>query len=192
MMARDAIGSLALVSLFVVAGVCASNASEPDPTRIDPYKNFQFRLKWDGREVAGASKVSMLDSSGQAVDYRSGGDPSTSRKSSGRSKYDAITVERGVTYDPAFQNWANTVWQMSTQPGSEVSLANFRKDIYLEAFDDPGNMGAAYVLHRCTVSELQAAHDINSDPGAATIEHIKFACEGWERDPSVNEPPQTK
>ena len=29
-------------------------------SRFDPYKNFKFRVKWDGRTVAGLNKMSAL------------------------------------------------------------------------------------------------------------------------------------
>ena len=98
--------------------------------RVDPYKNFKFRLKWDGKYVAGVSKVSSLKRTTEVIEFRSGGDPSTSHKSPGRTKYDAITLERGVTQDTDFEQWANKVWNYGASLGSEVSLKEFRKDIY--------------------------------------------------------------
>ena len=64
-------------------------------TRFDPYKNFKFRVKWDGRYVAGVSKVSALKRTTEMVEHREGGDPSTSHKSPGRNKFEAVTLERG-------------------------------------------------------------------------------------------------
>src|SRR6266508_2094745 len=96
-------------------------------TRLDPYKNFKFRVKWDGRYVAGASKVSSLKRTTEVVKHRDGGDESTSRKSPGRTEYDAITLERGVTHDVEFEQWANKVWDINTNV--EVSLQSVRKDI---------------------------------------------------------------
>src|SRR5437879_13540100 len=76
-------------------------------TRFDPYKNFKFRVRWDGRYVAGVSKVGALKRSTEVVEHREGGDPSTGRKSPGRTKFEAITLERGVTHDTEFEKWAN-------------------------------------------------------------------------------------
>ena len=101
-------------------------------SRFDPYKNFKFRVRWDGRYVAGISKVSALKRTTEVVKHRDGGDPSSSRKSPGRTEFDAITLERGVTHDTDFEAWAAKVWQLQAGLGSEVSLANFRKDIILE------------------------------------------------------------
>src|ERR1700738_215615 len=113
-------------------------------TRFDPYKNFKFRVKWDGRYVAGISKVSALKRTTEVVEFREGGDPSTSRKSPGRTKYDAITLERGVTHDVEFERWANKVWNYGGTAGSESSLADFRKDIILDLFNEAGQKVLSY------------------------------------------------
>src|SRR5260370_23028591 len=92
-----------------------------NPTRFDPYKNFKFRVKWDGKYVAGVSKVSALKRSTEVVEHREGGDPSTGRKSPGRSKYEPITLERGVTHDPESERWANKAWHLGAGLGREAS-----------------------------------------------------------------------
>ena len=156
--------------------------------RLDPYKNFKFRIKWDGVYAAGISKVSSLKRSTEVVEHRSGGDPSTAHKSPGRTKYDAITLERGLTQDLAFHDWAGLVWNFKAGLGSEVSLANFRKDLYLEMYNEAGQLVIAYKIYRCWVSEYQALPDLDSNANAIAIEHIKLENEGWERDTSVTEP----
>jgi phage tail-like protein len=83
-----------------------------NPTRFDPYKNFKFRIKWDGKYVAGLSKISALRRTTEAIRYREGGDPSSSRKSPGRTEYDPITLQRGVTHDLEFEQWTNKVWDL--------------------------------------------------------------------------------
>src|SRR5580704_10991694 len=103
-----------------------------NPARLDPYKNFKFRLKWDGVYVAAVSKMSSLKRTTEVIEHRSGGDPSTAHKSPGRQKYDALTLERGLTQNTEFHDWAALVWNYGSGLGSEVSLANFRKNIYLE------------------------------------------------------------
>ena len=157
-------------------------------TRFDPYKNFKFRLKWDGRYVAGVSKVGALKRSTEVVPYREGGDPSTERRSPGQTKYEAITLERGVTHDPEFENWANKVWNYGNSLGAEVSLANFRKDIILEFYNEAGQLAIAYKIYRCWVSEYQALPDLDASANAVAIQTLKLENEGWERDTSVNEP----
>jgi phage tail-like protein len=157
-------------------------------TRFDPYKNFKFRVKWDGRYVAGVSKVGALKRSTEMVEHREGGDPSTSHKSPGRTKYEAVTLERGVTHDLEFERWANKVWNFGAGLGSEVSLKDFRKDISIEVYNEAGQKVLAYNLFRCWVSEFQAFPDLDANANAIAIQHIKLENEGWERDLSVVEP----
>ena len=159
-----------------------------NPTRLDPYKNFKFRLKWDGVYVAAVSKMSTLKRTTEVVEHRSGGDPSTTHKSPGKNKYDAITLERGLTQDMNFHNWAGLVWNFGSGLGTELSLANFRKDIYLEFYNEAGQLVIAYKIYRCWVSEYQAMPDLDANANAIAIEHIKLENEGWERDTSVTEP----
>jgi phage tail-like protein len=159
-----------------------------NPTRLDPYKNFKFRLKWDGKYVAGISKVSVLKRTTEVVKHRAGGDASTSRKSPGRTEYDPISLDRGVTQDIVFEQWANKVWDYGAGLGMEVSLADFRKDIILEMYNEAGQLVIAYKIYRCWVSEYQALPDLDSNANAVAIQHIKLENEGWERDTSVTEP----
>jgi phage tail-like protein len=156
--------------------------------RFDPYKNFKFRLKWDGRYVAGISKVSALKRTTEVVKHRDGGDPSTSRKSPGRTEFDAITLERGVTHDPDFEAWAAKVWQIGAGLGAEVSLADFRKDVILDFFNEAGQLAISYKIYRAWVSEYQALPDLDANANAVAIQHIKLENEGWERDISTTEP----
>jgi phage tail-like protein len=159
-----------------------------NPQRFDPYKNFKFRVKWDGRYVAGISKVSVLKRTTEVVKHREGGDPSSSRKSPGRTEYDAITLERGVTHDPEFEKWANKVWNFGSGLGAEVSLKDFRKDIILEIYNEAGQLAFAYKIFRCWVSEWQATADLDANANAVLIQHLKLENEGWERDTAVPEP----
>jgi phage tail-like protein len=157
-------------------------------TRFDPYKNFKFRVKWDGQYVAGISKVSGLKRTTEVVKHREGGDPSSSRKSPGRTEWDAITLERGVTHDPAFEAWAGLVWQLGANLGAEVSLKTFRKDIIIEVYNEAGQKAIAYNVYRCWVSEYLALPDLDANANAVAIQHIKLENEGWSRDLSVTEP----
>jgi phage tail-like protein len=156
--------------------------------RFDPYKNFKFRIKWDGRYVAGISKVSALKKTTEVVEHREGGDPSSSRKSPGRTKYEAITLERGVTHDKDFEQWANKVWNYGAGLGAEVSLKDFRKDLILELYNESGQLVIAYKVFRSWVSEYQALPDLDANANAVAIQHIKLENEGWERDYEVPEP----
>jgi phage tail-like protein len=157
-------------------------------SRFDPYKNFKFRVKWDGRYVAGISKVGSLKRTTDPVEHREGGDPSTNRRSPGRTKYDAITLERGVTHDLEFEQWANKVWDLGAGLGAEVSLADFRKDIIIDLFNEAGQKVISYKVYRCWVSEYQALPDLDANANAIAIQHIKLENEGWERDLDTVEP----
>lgn len=156
--------------------------------RFDPYKNFKFRVQWDGRYVAGISKVGALQRTTEVVTHREGGDPSTNRKSPGRTDYAAITLERGVTHDNAFEIWANKVWNFGSGLGAEVSLADFRKDLVIDVFNEAGQKVLSYRVYRCWVSEFQAQADLDANANATLIQSIKLENEGWERDYDVTEP----
>ena len=159
-----------------------------NPQRFDPYKNFKFRVRWDGRYVAGVSKVSSLKRTTEVVKHRDGGDPSSTRKSPGRTEFEAITLERGVTHDTEFEKWANKVWNFGSGLGAEVSLKDFRKDIILEMYNEAGQLAIAYKVFRCWVSEFQALPDLDANANAVAIQQLKLENEGWERDYDVVEP----
>lgn len=154
------------------------------PNRFDPYKNFKFRVKFGTSPdyVAGISKVGALKRTTEMVEHREGGDPSTSRKSPGRNKFEAITLERGVSHDPAFEAWVNKVWNFNGRDGRESSLADFRKDIIIDVFNEAGQKVISYKVYRCWVSEYQALPDLDANANAVAIETIKLENEGWERD----------
>jgi len=159
-----------------------------NPNRFDPYKNYKFIVKWDGRYVAGVSKISELIRYTEVIIHREGGDPSTSKKSPGRSEYAPITLERGVTHDLEFEKWANKVWNYGAGLGGEVSLKDFRKDVIIELFNEAGQKVLAYKAYRCWVSEYQALPELDSNSGAIAIQKLTLENEGWERDYEVTEP----
>lgn len=158
------------------------------PQRFDPYKNFKFRIKWDGKYVAGVSKIGALKRKTEPVPHRNGGDPSTVRISPGQTKYDPITCERGVTHDQEFEKWANKVWNFGSGLGVEVSLKDFRKDLIIEMYNEAGQLAIAYKVFRCWVSDYQALPDLDASANAVAIETITIQNEGWERDYEVKEP----
>ena len=159
-----------------------------NPQRFDPYKNFKFRVKWDGRYVVGVSKMSVLKRTTESVKHREGGDPSSSRKSPGRTEYDAVTLERGVTHDTEFEKWANKVWNFGSGLGAETSLKDFRKDLVIEVYNEAGQLAIAYKLFRAWVSEYQALPEMDANANAVAIQTLKLENEGWERDYEVGEP----
>jgi len=158
--------------------------------RLDPYKNFKFKVKWDGNYVAGVSKVGALTRTSHVVKHREGGDPHSMRKSPGQSDYNAITLERGVTHDQDFEQWANKVWDYTSSGsyGSEVSLADFRKDIIIELYNIAGQKVIAYNIYRCWPSEFTSMPELDAQANAVAIQSLKLENEGWERVYSVTEP----
>jgi phage tail-like protein len=163
-----------------------------NPLRLNAYPNFMFRVKWDGRYVAGLSKCSGLKRTTEVIEHREGGDPSSPRKQPGRTKYEAITLERGVTHDVEFERWANKVWNFGAGLGSQVSLKDFRKEILIEMYNEAGQLVIAYKVYRCWVSEFQALPDLDANANAVAIQHIKIENEGWERDLDVTEPAEVQ
>ncbi|GAB6192452.1 phage tail protein [Desulfocastanea catecholica] len=157
--------------------------------RFDPYKNMKFRIKWDGRYVAGVSKISALKRSTEVVTHREGGDPSTSRVSPSVWKFEPITLERGVTHDVEFETWANKVY--SVEAGIVLSLKDFRKDLTIELLNEQGKVAKAYKVYRCWVTEYQALPELDANGHAVAIEHMVLQNEGWERDTDVAEPTET-
>jgi phage tail-like protein len=161
-----------------------------NPERFDPYKNFKFRVLWEGTTtpVAGVSKVSAMKRTTEVVKHREGNDPSSSRKMPGRTEYEPITLERGVTHDTEFEKWANKVWNYASGLGSEVSLKDFRRNILIEVYNEAGQLAIRYKVFRCWVSEFQALSDLDANANAVAIQTLKLENEGWERDYEVAEP----
>jgi phage tail-like protein len=154
--------------------------------RFDPYRNFKFRVKWDGRYVAGISKVTGLKRTTEVVEHREGGDPSTARKSPGRNKFDAVTLERGITHDLEFDAWTNKVWSYGAGLGAETSLKDFRKDFIIEMYNEAGQLVVAWEIYRAWVSEYTPP-ELDANANAVAIERIKCEIEGFKRS-SVPEP----
>jgi phage tail-like protein len=159
-----------------------------NPSRIDPYKNFKFRVKWNGVYVAGVSKVSALKRTTEVIEHRDGGSPSSPHKTPGRTKFEPITLERGVTHDKEFEQWANKVWNLGSGLGLEVSLKDFRRDLIVELLNEAGQVAIAYRIYRAWVSEFQAQADLDANANATLIQSLKIEHEGWERDFDVIEP----
>ena len=152
--------------------------------RFDPYKTFMFRVRWDGNYVAGLSKMSALKRSTTPVVHRDGADPSRERKSPGVTKFEAVTLERGLTHDPEFEKWANLVHSVS----NPMSLKGFRKDVIVDVFNESGQKVLSYELHRCWVSDFQALPALDAATAAVAIETIKLELEDWVRVTDVTEP----
>jgi len=182
--------ALAGMSLCLAVAVTAAQATEfpVNPARFDPYKNFKFRVKWDGHFIDGVSKVSPLTRSTQVIDYREGGDASTVHRSTGITKFEKVTLERGLTQDTAFEAWADLVWKNGAPAGQEIALAAFRKDVVVDVYNEAGQLVTAYTLFRCWPSEYTALSDLDANVPGVLVQRLTLVCEGWDRDRSVVEP----
>jgi phage tail-like protein len=159
-----------------------------NPERFDPYKQFKFRVKWDNEYIYGITKVSGLVRATEVVTTRNGAEPSTIRRSPGLTLYEPIVLERGVTHDPAFEEWANLVWAFGAGLGSEVTLSEFRKDIYIELLNEAGQVVKAWMVYRSWPSEYVAVSEFDAHNPDTAIESLTLQHEGWERDTEVTEP----
>jgi phage tail-like protein len=159
--------------------------------RFDPYKSYRFLIFFDTSTtpVAGVSKIGGLKRSSDPIEYKEGGN-AIIRRGLGRAKYDAITLERGVTHDKDFEDWANAA-QVLDKGAPSQSLKGLRKEVRIELLNEMGQPVHRYVVHRCWVSEYQALPDMDAGQNAVALEHIKLENEGWEHDLTLTEPTET-
>ena len=158
----------------------------PQTNRFDPYRTFRFKVKWDGQYVAGLSKMGALKRTTEMVEFREAGENITSRKLPGKTSFTAVTLEAGITYDTAFEDWANLVNDFASH--SLTSLGEFRKNITVDVFNEAGQKAISFNLYRCWVSEYQALPDLDAGAYAVAITTIKLEFEWFERDRDVVEP----
>ncbi|RJO70869.1 phage tail protein [Nocardia panacis] len=158
--------------------------AEGKTKRRDPFKNFRFRVKLSGGNdyILGVSKVTGFKRTTEVIKHRAGGDPATSTKLPGRTEYDPIVLERGVTTDKAFEQWANRVWSFTNSAGGmETSLKDFRQDLVVDVFNEGGQKVLSYQVFNCWVSEWQPVSDLDANANAVAIQHIRLENEGWVR-----------
>ena len=156
--------------------------------RFDPYKNYRF-LVYLGESVspvAGVSKVTGMKRTSDVIEYKEGGNAIT-LKGIGRTKYEPITLERGVTHDPDFEDWANAS-QVLDKGSPKSSLGDLRKTVRIVLQNEAGQAVQQYIVYRCWVSEYQALPDLDAGGNAVALQHVKLENEGWERDRTVVEP----
>ena len=158
--------------------------------RFDPYKNFKFQIEWDNKPVAGVSKVGALKRTTEVVKHRSGAENSIDHKSPGRTSYEAITLERGLTHDVEFEAWANRVHTF--QGDSMMDLDGYKKELTLVVMNERGQPAFRYFLHACWVSSFTAIPDLDANATAVAIESLTLEVEGWERDLATTEPDESE
>lgn len=182
-------GFIIAVLIFLLAN-SINNAAQfsVNTHRFDPYKQFKFRVKWDGKYVAGISKISGLHRNTEVVLMRNGTESGSVRKSPGQTVYEPIMLERGLTHDTEFERWANKVWNLNSGSGTEVSLKDFRKDIIIDLFNEAGQKVLSYKVYRCWPSKYSAINELDANNTEVAIESLVLEHEGWERDQAVVEP----
>jgi phage tail-like protein len=184
---RIAIALLGAAALFVFSEAHAAEFAV-NTHRFDPYKQFKFRVKWDGRYVPGILFVSGLTRTTEVVTSRKGGSPSIDQRSPGQTVYEPIVLERGRTHDQEFESWVNKVWNFGSGLGSEASLKDFRKDIVIELYNEAGQLAMAWRIYRCWPSKYSAVTGLDANSAEVAIESITLEHEGWERDYEIAEP----
>ncbi len=168
---------------------CLMSSFSVNPNRFDPYRNFKFRVILDGRPVPNILRVSPLRRVTEAVVNREGGDNSQFRVAPGASSFEPVVIERGLTHDPTFEEWANLTFNV--QGDAAMSLREYRKDMLVQLLNLQGSVVKAYRVHRCWVSEYQALPSLDANNTSVAVERIVVQHEGWERDQDVGEPEET-
>jgi phage tail-like protein len=166
--------------------------------RSEPYQGSKFKVKWDGRYVAGISRVGALTRTVEVVQYRAGGDPSSPRKWPGQASYGDVELQQGVTRDHEFLRWINKVWHFGAALGAEVSLRDYRKDISLDVLNEAGQKVLSYQLYGCWPRECQYISELDASQNAVLIGRLVLVVQGIRLDlegsaeqlePSFTEPP---
>jgi phage tail-like protein len=173
---------------FMLVLDAAAQEFTVNPGRFDPYKQFKFRVKWDGRYIPGIITVSGLERTTAVTSTRKGDGPSLTQKSPGPTSYEPIKLERGRTHDKSFEQWANKVWNFGSGLGSESSLKDYRKDIIIELYNEAGQLTMAFRVYRCWPSHYAALEKLDATSADIAIESITLQYEGFERDAAVVEP----
>jgi phage tail-like protein len=182
--------ALVLLAAFATLSGVESRAAEftVNPARFDPYKQFKFRVKWDGKYIPGIRVVSGLTRTTEVITSRPGSAPSSAQRSPGQTTYEPIVLERGRTHDREFETWANKVWSLGAGPGAESSLGDFRKDILVEMYNEAGQAVLAWKVYGCWPSQYTAVSRLDANSTEVAIESMTIEHEGWERDLEVQEP----
>ena len=158
--------------------------------RYDPYKTYKFQVAWDGKVVLGVNKVGPLKWASTPITYRSGGDDSFETKSPGQIKYDGITLERGVTHDLEFEDWARKVHAYARGDRGK-GMVDYKKEMELTVMNEAGQPVIRYFLHGCWVSEFTTMPQLDASANSVAVESIKLETEGWDRDEGLKEPKET-
>jgi phage tail-like protein len=159
------------------------SAFQANATRYDPYKNFKFRVKWDGAYIPGISRVSGLGMVFQAAEHREGAEPNVVHRAPGVLSYETITLERPIGPDTAFEDWAKLVTPATA--GAGASHGAHLKTVRVEVLNQAGQPLLAYDVYHCWPSVYRPLPDLVEGSRPRPIESITLVHDGWERDPAV-------
>lgn len=138
--------------------------------RIDPYRNFRFRVEVEGLQQAGFSEVSGFDASIDVIEYREGDMTTTPRKLPGLTKYSNITLKWGVTDSMEMYEWL--------QECVEGTIT--RKTVTIIAIDEEGEDVATWQVMEAWPVKYTAP-DFNATGSEVGIELLEMAHEGMTR-----------
>ena len=156
--------------------------------KYDPYRKFKFLVKWDGAYVAGVHKVTALTKSVDAVDWRTGGDHNNTAKVPGLTKYEPITMERGLCADTRFIDWMKLVNTYQAAGGTTVeSVHTFRKDLIIEMYNLANEKVLSVSVFKAWPSKLTVA-DFDAKANELAIEVLELQHEGWQIDERPGSP----
>src|SRR3954454_21683771 len=143
--------------------------------RIDPFRNFRYRLEIDSIAQAGVTEVMIAETSIDAVDYREGTAPAHVRKLSGLTKYGNITLKWGLTVGGTALDlfkWHNDV--------SAGQIKDKRKKVVIVVQDEAGGDAARFVISDAWPVKYDPS-DLNAKGNEVMIELLELANEGIER-----------
>jgi phage tail-like protein len=182
------IWNIGIVGILTCLSINIASEFSVNTHRFDPYKQFKFRVKWDGKVVPGIFKISGLHRNTKVVELREAGQAKLVKKMPGHTSYEPIVLERGRTHDLEFEKWANQVWNPGSGAGTGISQPEYQKDIIIDLLNEAGQLVISFKVYRCWPSRYSALQGLMANSPAVAIESLVLEHEGWERDFSVTEP----
>lgn len=140
--------------------------------RIDPYRNFRFRVELGDIQIAAFSEATVPDSTTDPVDYREGTDPTHQRKLSGLTKFGNVTLKKGLTDSLDIYKWRKQV--------EDTGAKGARKDISLILIDEEGNDKARWDIVQAWPTKYDPS-DFSAKGNEVLIETLELVHEGITR-----------
>jgi phage tail-like protein len=157
----------------------------PRASTFDPYRTFKFGVRFGDTTVAGMTKVSALSRTVTPNELKEGGDLLAPRQNPGAVHYEEVVLERGLTLDSSFEDWANAVLKLQQDPGS---VSGFKRTVFIDVYDMAGNPLkreskpiTTYKLNRAWITKYTALPALDAGTDGVGIQSITLHHEGWER-----------